>query len=142
MNGVLRGNAPRSHTHTPRKCRGYEPRGVWTETHASSQSGQALVDTCERRGKCGNSLSQDTQGGTEYTLCCDRIPPHRAYRQQRRQRISVGHTKRTNAIHSPCCSSWHKLRGGQHSHRCTMRARRQPRRQESLAEAGTHVWRT
>ena len=109
----MRGNAPRPQIHTPHKCAGYEPRGVWRQTHANCQSGQALVGTRQRRGEHGNSQRQDTQGGRDYTLCYDRITPHRAFRQQRRKRISVGRTKHINATHGPCGSSWHKLRGGQ-----------------------------
>ena len=140
---TARKRAAAKHSHTSQEHRLSASRSTET-AHASCQSGQALVGTCEKRGKHGDSLSQGTPGGRDYTLCYDRITPHRAFRQQQRQRISVGRTKLTNAAHSPCGSSWHKLRGVSSNHRRTMRARRQPRRrrQGSLAGAGTHVWRT
>ena len=66
INGALRGNAPRPHTHLT-SAQVSKPRGVWTKTQTNCQCGQALLGTRERRGKHGDSRSQDTQGGKDYT---------------------------------------------------------------------------
>ena len=138
INGALRGNAPRPHTHLT-SAQVSKPRGVWTKTQTNCQCGQALLGTRERRGKHGDSRSQDTQGGRDYTSATTGIRHIGRSDSNNDSRSAQGVR---NAPMQPTVLVFPPGTSCEGVNSRTMRARRQPRRQGSLAATGTHEWRT
>ena len=101
-------------------------------THLTSAQVMSLKEYGDRTTQAANvdrrswALARDVEGMEtryrrmrrcegEYTLCYDRIMQHRAFRQQRPQRVSVGRTKHTSPLPCP-----RRGKRGPHPDRCPL----------------------